>query len=222
MKALRDRLTFSNTISVIALFVALGGSAYAVGKNTIGSGQLKTGAVQRSDIAANSINSKKVARGSLLRSDFRRGQLPRGAKGETGAPGAAGATGAAGSAVAFAEVGPDGTVVANSGARNITNANIDHTAATGIYCFKNLPAGTSQVMVVADNNGGTGGFRDTLVSANYDSRTAPGTPNLLGCTAGVHSARVSTMDINNAAGANTAGTFNPQPGDRPFIVWFED
>lgn len=201
---------------MIALFVALGGSAWAIGGNTIGSGQLKPGAVHKSDIGSNAVTSAKVANGSLLRKDFRAGQLPRGAQ---GAQGAKGSQGTAGSAVAYAEVGPDGTVVATSGALNITNANVTHTAGTGIYCFQNLPAATKQVMVVSDNNGGTGGFRDTLVSANFDTRAAP---NLTGCTQGVHRARVSTLDINNDPAANTAGAFNPQPGDRPFIVWFED
>lgn len=57
-------------LALIALFIALGGVSYAavaLPKNSVGTKQLKHGAVV----------SGKVANGSLLRKDFRRGQLPR-------------------------------------------------------------------------------------------------------------------------------------------------
>jgi hypothetical protein len=70
-KNLRSKLTFANVVSVIALFIALGGSAYAVTqlpKNSVGSKQLKN----------NAVTSSKVKAGSLLESDFKSGQLPAG------------------------------------------------------------------------------------------------------------------------------------------------
>src|SRR5215212_1153084 len=80
-------------IALVALFVALGGTGYAalkVGKNTIGTKQLKRGAVKNSDIAANSVTGSKVKRRSLSSSDFKAGSLPRGPQGERGAAGATG------------------------------------------------------------------------------------------------------------------------------------
>jgi hypothetical protein len=53
MKWLRDRLSYANVVATIALFVALGGGAYAItlGRNTVGSKQLKPGAVKKKDTA---------------------------------------------------------------------------------------------------------------------------------------------------------------------------
>lgn len=83
---LKERLTLSNVVAVIALFIALGGASYAaikIPKNSVGTKQLKK----------NAVNSKKVKNHSLLAKDFKKGQIPKGA---TGAKGPVGATGAAG------------------------------------------------------------------------------------------------------------------------------
>lgn len=63
-----DRISPSLVISVIALFVALGGASYAaikIPKNSVGTKQLKNRAV----------NSNKVKDGTLLLRDFRSGQV---------------------------------------------------------------------------------------------------------------------------------------------------
>jgi hypothetical protein len=71
LSKLRSRLTYANAMSTIALFLAMGGGAYAVTvpKNSVGPKQLKSGAV----------SSAKVKNGSLLMSDFKSGQLALGA-----------------------------------------------------------------------------------------------------------------------------------------------
>jgi hypothetical protein len=76
-------------VACIALFVALSGASYAaivLPGNSVGTPQLKVGAV----------TSSKVKNFSLLASDFKPGELPAGAKGPAGAQGPAGADGAAG------------------------------------------------------------------------------------------------------------------------------
>ena len=83
---MRRHITPSLIISVMALFVALGGASYAaikIPKNSVGNTQLRKDAV----------TSTKVKDRSLLATDFRTGQLPRGASGATGATGTAGAAG---------------------------------------------------------------------------------------------------------------------------------
>ncbi|MBN8868257.1 MAG: hypothetical protein J0H66_00080 [Solirubrobacterales bacterium] len=91
---LKGRLTFSNVVAVIALFIALGGASYAavkIPKNSVGTKQLKK----------NAVNSNKVKNHSLLAKDFKKGQIPKGAtgpKGPVGATGAAGLKGVAGPA----------------------------------------------------------------------------------------------------------------------------
>ncbi len=63
-------------VALIALFAALSGSAYAaLGKNTVGSKQLKAKAVTTGKIANNAINSAKVAQGSLTGEDINVGAL---------------------------------------------------------------------------------------------------------------------------------------------------
>jgi hypothetical protein len=89
MRRLRTQLTYANVMSSIAVFVVLGGGAYAAAtlpKNSVGSKQIK----------ANAVTSSKVKDGSLLSKDFKPGQLVAGAPGPAGLTGPAGPAGAAG------------------------------------------------------------------------------------------------------------------------------
>jgi hypothetical protein len=74
-------------VSCLALAAALGGTGYAavaLPRNSVGTAQLKPGAV----VAA------KVKAHSLLAANFKQGQLPSGPKGAQGLPGPAGPPGA--------------------------------------------------------------------------------------------------------------------------------
>jgi|SRR6476646_2155465 len=78
MKRVRSKLSYANVVSTICLFVVLGGTAYAASqlpRNSVGTKQLKNGAVSLAKI-------NSAAKSAL--------------KGAAGAPGAAGAAGAAG------------------------------------------------------------------------------------------------------------------------------
>lgn len=74
-------------VACLALGLALGGTGYAtvlaVPKNSVGTAQLKTGAV----------TTKKVKDGTLLKADFKPGQLPAGPAGPQGPAGAPGISG---------------------------------------------------------------------------------------------------------------------------------
>ncbi len=95
---IHSKLTFSNTISLIALFVALSGTAYAavtLPRNSVGARQIKKDAVRASevksgalagaevkdgaigllDLAANSVDASKVLDGSLGGADVAPGAL---------------------------------------------------------------------------------------------------------------------------------------------------
>jgi hypothetical protein len=87
MTTLRARLSYANLVATLALFIALGGGAYAasqVKKNSVGTKQLKK----------NAVRTGKVKNGSLLAADFRAGQLPSGPQGPKGVPGPKGEAGA--------------------------------------------------------------------------------------------------------------------------------
>jgi hypothetical protein len=144
-RILRHRPSPALVIACIALTIALGGTSYAaitLPRNSVGTAQLKT----------NAVNSAKVKNRSLRAIDFRRGQLPRGARGPQGAQGIQGIqgtqgaqgaqgiqglkgdkgdAGAPGSAVAYAFVKADGTL---DTARSKNVASVTHPT-TGAYCF---------------------------------------------------------------------------------------
>lgn len=87
MSRFRSRLSYSNVVATLALFIALGGGAYAVTnapKNSVTSKSIKKGAVKKPDLGANAVDSSKVGDGSLLTQDFAAGQLPKGDKGDKG------------------------------------------------------------------------------------------------------------------------------------------
>lgn len=89
-------------VACLALLVALGGTSVAavsqLARNSVGTPQLRDGAVTNAKVRNNAINSAKVAARSLLRSDFAPGQLPAGPVGPQGPAGPAGPAGAAGPA----------------------------------------------------------------------------------------------------------------------------
>jgi hypothetical protein len=60
---MRPKLSFANVVSVVALFVALGGSAYAfhLGKNSVGSKQLKKNAVTTVKIKDRAVTAAKLS-----------------------------------------------------------------------------------------------------------------------------------------------------------------
>jgi hypothetical protein len=64
---MRPKLSFANVVSVLALFVALGGSAYAfqLGKNTVGPKQLKKSAVTAAKIKNGAVTGSKIQLNSL-------------------------------------------------------------------------------------------------------------------------------------------------------------
>jgi hypothetical protein len=83
-------------LSVIALFVALGGTGYAaivLPANSVGKKQIKRNAVTAAKIKRNAVTAAKVKNGSLLSADFKANQLPTGPAGATGPKGDKGDTG---------------------------------------------------------------------------------------------------------------------------------
>ena len=65
---MRPKLTYANVIATIALFIALGGGAYALTKlpkNSVKSKQIKNGQVRNADLAADAVDAGKLAPGSV-------------------------------------------------------------------------------------------------------------------------------------------------------------
>jgi hypothetical protein len=77
-------------VALVALFVSLGGGAFAavtLSKDSVGTKQLQNGAVTRSKLHTGAVTASKVKHHSLKAVDFAAGQLPAGAGGPQGSPG---------------------------------------------------------------------------------------------------------------------------------------
>src|SRR5262249_53520534 len=101
MRKLKDRLTFANVVSVIALFVALGGTGLAasqLGKNSVGARQLKKNAVVTAKVKDEAITAAKVKAGTLTGTQINASTL--GVVPSANVAGSASPTGPAGGALA--------------------------------------------------------------------------------------------------------------------------
>jgi hypothetical protein len=201
-------------IALLALFVSLGGTGYAVSqlpKNSVGNKQLKK----------NAVTSTKVKDRSLLAKDFKQGQLPsgtNGAKGDTGPIGPGGP-----SAIAFSD--PVGAGVAlttayqviaetplasssiNPGALVLNHSS--SVALTAVVDATNAIAAVEQVTCKIERNDGTGWVNVSNSFANHDIENGPSKDAMIATggarllPAGTHQFRVSCKA--SSAGAVTTG-----------------
>ena len=124
MNRLLRRPSPAMVIACLALLVALAGTSVAavsivLPPNSVGTVQLKTGAV----------TSAKVRNGSLLRADFARGQVPAGPIGPVGPAGPQGPKGDKGdngdkgdpATSLWAVVGADGTLARSAGVTSVSH-----------------------------------------------------------------------------------------------------
>src|ERR1700704_1843375 len=68
LRTLCSRINYANVVATIALFIALGGVGYAATKlpnNSVGTKQLRKGAVTSPKLAQGSVTGSKVKAGSL-------------------------------------------------------------------------------------------------------------------------------------------------------------
>ncbi|MEO7198203.1 MAG: hypothetical protein ABIZ50_06990 [Solirubrobacterales bacterium] len=85
-RGIRGRVTYANVMSTVAVFLALGGGAYAISK-------LPAKSVGRKQIQKSAVVSSKVKDQSLLGKDFKPGELPQGKQGDQGLTGVQGPPG---------------------------------------------------------------------------------------------------------------------------------
>jgi hypothetical protein len=78
LRRVRGRLTFANTTSLLALFVALGGTSYAattLAANSVGSRQIRTNAVGTSEIAYSGVRMQDIRAGAVGKSEIGTGAV---------------------------------------------------------------------------------------------------------------------------------------------------
>ena len=137
MKALwRHRPSPATVLAGIALMVALGGTSYAaviLAPSSVGTIQLKN----------NAVTSVKVKNGSLLKADFKAGQVPGGPAGPAGPAGAAGPAGPAGPPGPFPDALPSGKTIRgayNIGGTAAAAGALANTSISFIYALAAAPA----------------------------------------------------------------------------------
>jgi hypothetical protein len=180
MQWIRSHSSFANAISLIALFVALGGTSLAavsLTKNSVGAKQIKKNAVRASEIKSRAVGTSEVRNASLLAEDFGPGQLPAGAKGDKGDTGSFGSISvqfqqAAADLANGAEISIDvhclpGQTAIGGGTRgDLTNSELTKvTASRPIIATDNSGA-------PADNGTFTG-WRGTFVNENNGTGIRP-------------------------------------------------
>ncbi len=155
LEAIRRRLSYANVMATLAIFVALGGTSYAV--TQIGSAQIKNNSVRGADLKNNDVDSADIENGSLLGQDFKAGQLPAGA---TGAPGPEGSPGSQGGQGPKGDAGPAG---ADGTARGY--ARVDFAG--------DLVAAQSKGVVAVTEARDMGTYDPGVYDASYDQGPVP-------------------------------------------------
>jgi hypothetical protein len=155
MKRLKRHLTFANVVAGFCLFVVLGGGAYAatqLPRNSVGTVQLKAGAVTAGKIAKKARNQLRGSRGPTGAQGKIGKTGAKGPKGATGNTGARGAQGEAGTGPAFEVFGTNKSI--SSGGSAIVAENL----GSGAYVVSANVAIESSVetTVTCTLNGGGG------------------------------------------------------------------
>jgi hypothetical protein len=178
MSGIRGKLTFANVISVIAIFIALGGVGYAASKlpkNSVGPKQIRNGAVNEQKLS----DSAKTAL--------------KGSKGDQGPAGPQGAQG---------PQGPGATSFSTTLAQGTTLATIA-TAPNGLTVRASCTSGPLVVLRIETSNGGnnlqvSGTQTNGITVSAQDADNSPGA---------VQTADPSTADLGVVARDKTLGHF---------------
>ena len=180
-RLLRHRPSPAIVIACVALLLALGGVSWAattLPRNSVGTAQLKN----------NAVTSRKVKNHSLLRADFKSGQIPRGPAGPAGTAN-----------IKWALVKADATIVAQSGGITMTS----HSTGNYILDFGGA-VNTKLILASAAQAGSDTGPRGPVSAGPCGGTPEGGSP----CGTGNDTSHVHVQTFN--AGDVT--------GDRSFYV----
>ena len=202
---MRQRLTYANVMSTIAVFVVLGGTGYAatrLARNSVGSPQIRNGAIKNVDISS---ATKRSLRGK------------RGAKGPTGPAGTAGTAGATGPAGPSEVIEVKHTAeIPLSGPKNVntTLATVQLTAGSWLLeaqtqlHYDAADGDNYFCELVTDQNGflnrGTGSIGTGTSETQYATLSARSTIVLTTPTAILY--RCSHANVDEASGAKAENT----------------
>jgi hypothetical protein len=180
-------------VGMVALFVALGGTSYAVATGSIDSRELKN----------NSIRTQDVRNRTLLEKDFKRGQLKAGRQGPRGAAGAQGPTGPTG---LTGPTGPDGVPATRLCAR-VNGGSGEPLSGSGVTSSSRTAVGSYTVT-----------FSRSVQACAVLATAGVGTPAVPGDVyQGGSRASVNTGGSGSQVVVNTVGG-GPSLEDRSFFI----
>ena len=178
MKKIRKRLTYANVMSSIAVFLVIGGATAfaALGKNTVGTKQLKNNAVTAAKIKNNAVTTNKIKKNAVNGSKVKDGSL-------TGADINLGALGTVPSAANANTVGGNSVVMINYQASPVGAPtqilNLDGFTLTAscnagdeTVVLANGPAG-SRLQSAGQDSFNEGGFGNENKDALYTDELTP-------------------------------------------------
>lgn len=179
---IRRRLSYANVASSVALFIALGGTSYALTlpKDSVGAKQLRRASVGASELRTGSVRSLDIRNRTIALRDLATATRQR-LRGQPGPPGPAGAPGVSYFLVADSAgltVAGNGNVIGRPGAgqyvvrfpRSVTGcAVVASTARVRGGLVEDPPPGST--IVVADD-----GHGNALVRTFDQNRAATGLP----------------------------------------------
>ncbi len=153
----------SGALALMAIFLAVGGSAFAVaklGKDTVGSKQIKANAVKESEVAANSVGASEVVDGTIGAAEVADGAIGSGEIGD--------------GAVGSGEIG-DGAVGSGEIATGAIGSGKIGNAAVGFNEIADDAVGPSEIL---DGAIGTGEIAGGAVGAGQIANGAVGTTQI--------------------------------------------
>jgi hypothetical protein len=188
-RIVRRRPSPALVVASLALAVALGGTGYAavvLPANSVGTAQLRDGAVVGSKVKAHSLNA----------ASFRPGQLPQGPPGAQGAQGPVGLAGPAGpqggkgdpATKLWAVVRNDGGIVKQSG-----GVAVNKPAGSGLYTVT-FPQGVSDCAPIVTLSGTGSAPDEGSASATAGTQAAQLTVQTLN-TSGGHSDKTFSIAV---------------------------
>lgn len=153
MNTIKKHLSFANVMASFAVFIALGGSAWAVSKNSVGTKQLKNNAVTTKKIKNNAVTAKKIKNNQVTTAKIKNGAVT-GAKVNLATlgrvPSAASADSAVTAGTAEALVGQESVFLKLNGGQAATV--VEHGAVSIVAECQKDDGGTDRISLYAQTN----------------------------------------------------------------------
>ncbi len=169
MSCIRLRLTYANVMATVAVFIALGGGAYAAASlpaGSVGAKQLKNKSVTPSKVAPGTIALFKGQKGAVGSPGAQGVQGSQGPQGPTGNTGSTGNTGPEGP---FPSTLPSGkTIVGVFDVEGVSSGGISSTGSLATGSISYLYEAPSQTVVYV-----AAGGSDPHCTGNFAAPTAP-------------------------------------------------